>query len=50
VDTDQGDPHPKVLNAAGAYSAGIANKCLGQQLPISVLTIQAAVTQPPSRC
>jgi sarcosine oxidase subunit beta len=47
VDTDRGRIHTsKVLNAAGAYSAGIAYKCLGQRLPISVLTIQAMVTQP----
>ena len=47
VDTDQGRIRTtKVLNAAGAYSAAIAFKCLGQRLPISVLTIQAMVTQP----
>ena len=47
VDTDKGRIQTtKVLNAAGAYSAGIAFNCLGQRLPISVLTIQAMVTQP----
>jgi sarcosine oxidase, subunit beta len=37
---------PRVLNAAGAYSAGISYHLLGIRLPISVLTIQAMVTQP----
>lgn len=47
VETDKGRIQTtKVLNAAGAYSAGIAFNCLGQRLPISVLTIQAMVTQP----
>jgi sarcosine oxidase subunit beta len=47
VDTDRGRIRtPRVLNAAGAYSAGLANRFLGQRLPISVLTIQAMVTQP----
>jgi sarcosine oxidase subunit beta len=47
VNTDKGRIQTtKVLNAAGAYSAGIAFNCLGQRLPISVLTIQAMVTQP----
>jgi len=47
VDTDRGRIRtPRVLNAAGAYSAGLAHQFLGQRLPISVLTIQAMVTQP----
>jgi sarcosine oxidase subunit beta len=37
---------PKVLVSAGAYSAGIIYQMLGVKLPISVLTIQAMVTQP----
>jgi len=37
---------PRVLNAAGAYAARVASELLGQKLPISVLTIQAMVTQP----
>ncbi len=37
---------PRVLNATGAYAAGVAHKLLGIRLPISVLTIQAMVTQP----
>lgn len=37
---------PKVLVAAGGYSAAIINRMLGLRLPISVLTIQAMVTQP----
>ncbi len=36
----------RVLNAAGGYSAAISSKMLGIRLPISVLTIQAMVTQP----
>ncbi|MFZ7126202.1 MAG: FAD-dependent oxidoreductase [Desulfobacterales bacterium] len=36
----------RVLIAAGAYSAGVAYRLMGQRLPISVLTIQAMVTQP----
>jgi sarcosine oxidase subunit beta len=36
----------RVLNSAGAYAAGLAHRFLGQRLPISVLTIQAMVTQP----
>ena len=35
-----------VLVSAGGYSAGIINRMLGIRLPISVLTIQAMVTQP----
>ncbi len=47
VDTDRGRIFtPRVLNAAGAYSASIAFQMLGLRLPISVLTIQAMVTQP----
>jgi len=47
VDTDMGRIQTtRVLNAAGGYSAGIAYQFLGQRLPISVLTIQAMVTQP----
>ncbi len=37
---------PRVLVSAGGYSAGIINRMLGIKLPISVLTIQAMVTQP----
>ncbi len=37
---------PRVLNAAGAYAAGLSYHFLGLKLPISVLTIQAMVTQP----
>ncbi|MEA3361326.1 MAG: FAD-dependent oxidoreductase [Thermodesulfobacteriota bacterium] len=37
---------PRVLNAAGGYSAAISYQMLGIKLPISVLTIQAMVTQP----
>jgi sarcosine oxidase subunit beta len=37
---------PRVLNAAGGYSAAISFRMLGIRLPISVLTIQAMVTQP----
>jgi sarcosine oxidase subunit beta len=36
----------RVLVSAGGYSAGIINRMLGIKLPISVLTIQAMVTQP----
>ncbi|MBW1961119.1 MAG: FAD-dependent oxidoreductase [Deltaproteobacteria bacterium] len=36
----------RVLNAAGAYSAAISYHLLGIRLPISVLTIQAMVTEP----
>ncbi len=47
VDTNQGKIHtPRVLNAAGGYSAGISYSLLNIRLPISVLTIQAMVTQP----
>jgi sarcosine oxidase, subunit beta len=37
---------PRVLNAAGAYAAAVAGHLMGMRLPISVLTIQAMVTQP----
>jgi sarcosine oxidase subunit beta len=37
---------PRVLVSAGGYSAGIIQRMLGFKLPISVLTIQAMVTQP----
>jgi len=47
VDTDRGRVRtPRVLNAAGAYAAGVSHRLLGQRLPVSVLTIQAMVTQP----
>ncbi len=47
VDTDRGRIHtPRVLVSAGGYSAAIINRMLGIKLPISVLTIQAMVTQP----
>jgi len=47
VDTDRGRIHTsRVLNAAGGYSAAISHQMLGIRLPISVLTIQAMVTQP----
>ncbi len=47
VHTDKGKiKTPRVLNAAGAYSADISSRLLGAKLPISVLTIQAMVTQP----
>ena len=47
VDTTRGRINtPRVLVSAGGYSAGIINKMLGIKLPISVLTIQAMVTQP----
>ncbi|MGD9042190.1 MAG: FAD-binding oxidoreductase [Desulfobacterales bacterium] len=47
VDTDGGKIHtPRVLLAAGGYSAAISYEMLGIKLPISVLTIQAMVTQP----
>ncbi len=47
VDTDKGRIQTRrVLNAAGGYSADIAFRMLGMKLPISVLTIQAMVTQP----
>jgi sarcosine oxidase, subunit beta len=37
---------PRVLNAAGAYAAAVAGHLMSMRLPISVLTIQAMVTQP----
>jgi len=47
VDTNRGKIHtPRVLVAAGGYSAAISYEMLGVKLPISVLTIQAMVTQP----
>ncbi len=47
VETDQGKiKTKKVLNAAGAYSAALAYRMLDIRMPISVLTIQAMVTQP----
>jgi sarcosine oxidase subunit beta len=47
VDTSRGLIRtPRVLVSAGGYSAGIIHKMLGIKLPISVLTIQAMVTQP----
>jgi sarcosine oxidase subunit beta len=47
VDTDRGKIHTaRVLLAAGGYSAAISYQMLGIKLPISVLTIQAMVTQP----
>lgn len=47
VDTDKGKIYtPRVLNAAGGYSAALSHKLLGIRLPISVLTIQAMVTEP----
>ena len=47
VDTSKGCIHTRrVLVSAGGYSAGIINRMLGIRLPISVLTIQAMVTQP----
>lgn len=47
VETDKGKiSTSRVLNAAGGYSAAISSKMLGIRLPISVLTIQAMVTQP----
>lgn len=47
VDTSNGKiSTPRVLNAAGGYSAAISYHMLGIRLPISVLTIQAMVTQP----
>jgi sarcosine oxidase subunit beta len=47
VETSRGKIHtPRVLVSAGGYSAGIISKMLGLKLPISVLTIQAMVTQP----
>ena len=47
IETDRGRiKTPKVLNAAGAYSAAVSYHLLGVRLPISVLSIQAMVTQP----
>jgi sarcosine oxidase subunit beta len=47
VDTDKGKIlTPRVLLTAGGYSAAISYQMLGTKLPISVLTIQAMVTQP----
>lgn len=47
VDTTAGRiSTPRVLVSAGGYSAAIIHKMLGIRLPISVLTIQAMVTQP----
>jgi sarcosine oxidase subunit beta len=47
VETNQGTiKTPRVLNAAGAYAAAVSFHLLGIRLPISVLTIQAMVTQP----
>ena len=47
VETSLGRIHtPRVLNSAGGYSAAISSAMLGIRLPISVLTIQAMVTQP----
>lgn len=37
---------PRVLNATGAYAAAVSHHLMGIRLPISVLTIQAMVTQP----
>lgn len=47
VDTTRGKIHsPRVLVTAGGYSAAIIYQMLRIKLPISVLTIQAMVTQP----
>ena len=47
VKTDKGAiAAPRVLNAAGGYSAALSYQMLGIRLPIHVLTIQAMVTQP----
>lgn len=47
VTTSEGVINTKqVLISAGGYSAGLINGMLGIKLPISVLTIQAMVTQP----
>ena len=47
VETDRGRiSTTKVLLAAGGYSAALSYQMLGIKLPISVLTIQAMVTQP----
>ncbi len=47
VETDQGRiATPRVLSAAGGYSAALSYHLMGFRLPISVLTIQAMVTEP----
>jgi sarcosine oxidase subunit beta len=47
VDTQQGRINtPRVLLSAGGYSAALSYQMLGLKLPISVLNIQAMVTQP----
>ncbi len=47
VETEHGPINsPRVLVTAGGYSASIISEMLGIRLPISVLTIQAMVTQP----
>jgi len=47
IETSRGKIHtPRVLVSAGGYSAAIIHHMLGIKLPISVLTIQAMVTQP----
>ncbi|WP_281492247.1 NAD(P)/FAD-dependent oxidoreductase [Desulfosarcina cetonica] len=47
VTTSRGRIHARqVLVSAGGYSAGLIHQMLGIKLPISVLTIQAMVTQP----
>jgi sarcosine oxidase subunit beta len=47
VETSRGRIHTdRVLVSAGGYSAGLIYHMLGIKLPISVLTIQAMVTQP----
>ncbi|MFP4050097.1 MAG: FAD-dependent oxidoreductase [Desulfovermiculus sp.] len=47
VQTSRGNiSTPRVLVSAGGYSAGLISHMLGLKLPISVLTIQAMVTQP----
>ena len=47
VKTNQGSIHtPRILIAAGGYSAGLCRRLLGLMLPVSVLGLQAMVTQP----
>lgn len=47
VDTSEGKIlTPCLLNSAGGYSAAISYHLMGVRLPISVLTIQAMVTEP----
>jgi len=47
VETTQGKiSTPRVLMSCGGYTAAVAHHLLGIRLPISVLTIQAMVTQP----